>query len=135
MPLTSQIQIQLSYLLPTTSFSSHPPSKQTIALFSFGGILLINLSLAIYRDYKTYLSYGPGGLPYNIRGWFISSAILRPLSTDVLNTGLYDWNPDKRIWLPPEWPPYDRGKRPKIGPHPLPQRQLDQIAPGECKEV
>ncbi|GAD91685.1 conserved hypothetical protein [Paecilomyces variotii No. 5] len=121
-----------------TSSSSHPLhslSNQSIAILSFGSIVFINVALAAYRDYKIYLSYGPGGLPYNLRGWFISSCILRPWGTEVFSTGLYDRNPDKRKWLSSDWPPYERGQRPRLGPHPLPQRQLDQLTDEGCKEL
>lgn len=122
------------YSLPSSQ-SSRSLSNQTIAILSIGSIVFINVTLAAYRDYKIYLSYGPGGLPYNIRGWFISSCILRPCGTEVFSTDLYDQNPDKRKWLSSEWPPYEREQRPRLGPHPLPQRQLDQLPEEECKEV
>ncbi|KAJ9395611.1 hypothetical protein DTO282F9_7466 [Paecilomyces variotii] len=131
MSLTPQ-KIQ-PYLLPSSSPSLRSLSNQTIAILSIGSIVFINVTLAAYRDYKIYLSYGPGGLPYNIRGWFISSCILRLCGTEVFSTDIYDRNPDKRKWLSSEWPPYERGQRPRLGPHPLPQRQLDQLPEEGCK--
>ncbi|KAF4962053.1 hypothetical protein FSARC_9843 [Fusarium sarcochroum] len=81
------------------------------------------------QDYKLYMSYGPGGLPYNIFGWLVSTAVLRPMGTNVLTTGLYDDFAEKRTWLPSGWPTKGReGDRPTLGPHPLPQRQLNQLA-------
>lgn len=101
-----------------------------------GGSLLAVLRTAAL-DYRTYLSYGPGGLPYNLWGWFLSGVVLRPLGRDVLSTELYDRNPDKSSWLPEDWPQKCRrgGPRPRLGSHPLPQRQLDQLATGEIHQV
>ncbi|KDQ58436.1 hypothetical protein JAAARDRAFT_154908, partial [Jaapia argillacea MUCL 33604] len=83
------------------------------------------------------MSYGPGGLPYNVVGWFASGVLLKSMAigADVIGTDLYDKNPDKRSFLPAGFPPRPRGERPDIGPHPLPQRQLNQPAPKKIKEM
>jgi hypothetical protein len=104
-----------------------------------GGLLA--LLRAVWIDYKVYRSYGPGGLPYNLWGWFLSSIVLRPLSTNVLATDLYEKNPDQRSWLPEDWPKggdvgaQRGGPRPRLGSHPLPQRQVDQLATGDIQQV
>ena len=41
---------------------------------SLAFIALLSWSL---KDYHMYLSYGKGGLSYNVWGWFVSTAILR----------------------------------------------------------
>lgn len=79
------------------------------------------------KDYRTYLSYGPGGLPYNILGWFVSAVILRSFSRDTLSTTVYASSADERRFLPASFPPRERGPRPRLGPHPVPQRQMDQL--------
>lgn len=96
--------------------------------------------LGVYKwarhDYKLYMSYGPGGLPYSIFGWLISTAVLRPFGTDVLTTKMYDNFTEKRTWLPSGWPIKVRdGDRPTLGPHPLPQRQLNQLAAEDMHQV
>lgn len=108
----------------------------TTLLFG-GGIGLLAVARFAWNDYKVYMGYGPGGLPYNMYGWFVSSCILRPMSTNVFSTAQYDKLPDKRSWLGVNWPGgRTRGpQRPKLGPHPLPQRQLNQLATPEIHKV
>ncbi|KAH8807410.1 hypothetical protein F5884DRAFT_844405 [Xylogone sp. PMI_703] len=100
-----------------------------MSAFIGGGIAFLWLFRAAWYDYRMYLSYGPGGLPYNLYGWFVSTIILRPMGTDVFDIRMYDKKPDKRTWLHDNWPSKARvGPRPHLGPHPLPQRQLNQLS-------
>jgi hypothetical protein len=108
--------------------------KAWVAL-SFGGICMLTMLRALWRDYRTYMAYGRSELPYSVKGWFVSSVVMRPFGTDVFNTVVYDQNPDKRSWLPPDWPRRIRGIRPHVGPHPIPQRQVDQEGPIDIQLV
>jgi hypothetical protein len=108
---------------------------RVLVALSFGGVCILTLLRAIWRDYRTYMTYGPGELPYSVKGWFISSVIMRPFGTDVLSTTQYDSDSDKRSWLSPDWPRRIRDPRPSVGPHPIPHRQVDQEAPLEIQLV
>ena len=111
-------------------------SLRTTAVLGGGISLLLFLRVA-WNDYRLYLSYGPGGVPYNVWGWLFSTAVLRPIGTNVLTTGLYDKKSDKRSWLPKDWSARTRrtGERPRLGPHPVPQRQLTQLSTQKIHEV
>ncbi|KAH7361207.1 hypothetical protein BKA66DRAFT_211869 [Pyrenochaeta sp. MPI-SDFR-AT-0127] len=91
--------------------------------------LAIIAPLAV-RDYLTFLSYGPGGLPYNVVGWLVSNA-MRIVSREQLSTQLYDNkcadSPSGTVYLPPDFPPRRKTLRPQFGPHPVPQRQVSQL--------
>lgn len=43
-----------------------------------------------YRDYRTFVSYGPGGIPNNVFGWLSVTLFLSPLSRGMLDTAIYD---------------------------------------------
>ncbi|ORY07937.1 hypothetical protein BCR34DRAFT_590147 [Clohesyomyces aquaticus] len=107
---------------------------RTASLSAVGAAIAV--SYTVY-DYLTYLSYGPGGLPYNATGWLVSTVILRAISRETLSTRLYD---DKKLpfadepgYLPQSLPPR-ASKRPRIGPHPVPQRQLGQLPSQEIRQ-
>ncbi|KAE8377639.1 hypothetical protein BDV26DRAFT_281698 [Aspergillus bertholletiae] len=92
----------------------------------------------VYRDYRTFISYGPGGVPYNIIGWFAASVILPPWGREMLSTGVYE----KKIaagettsYLDDEWQhTRRRDQRPQVGPHIVPQRQITEFPSEEVKE-
>lgn len=105
-------------------------SNRAAALSTLGLALAVPFAI---RDYHVYLSYGPGGLPYNVGGWIVTN-ILRLFAREQLSTAPYE---DQKLrfskepgYLPADFPPKRRSSRPKLGPHPIPQRQLDQL-PGE----
>ena len=103
----------------------------------FAGILgSLVLGRVAWNDYKQYLSYGPGGMPYNVGGWFLTTTVVRAMTINVFDTRDFEKNPDERTWLGRSWPEKPRsGVRPSIGPHAIPQRQLDQHAPTEVQKV
>lgn len=96
-------------------------------LASLAALVIVPLAV---RDYFIYLSYGPGGPPYNVVGWLVAN-MLRPLSREQLsispyhNTTLY--LQDQPGHLPQSFPQRRGRSRPTIGPHPVPQRQLNQL--------
>ncbi|MCJ1465299.1 hypothetical protein MMC07_003916 [Pseudocyphellaria aurata] len=88
----------------------------------------------VLQDYRIYMSYGENGSPLTIRGWLVSTVILRSLSfSDLFSTNMYERSDDKRTWLDESWPRKARDSRPTLGPHPAPQRQLNQI-PSEASK-
>jgi len=61
---------------------------------------------------------------------------LRPLGINVLDTSKFEKYDGKRSWLGDDWPEKRRrDERPRIGPHPIPQRQLDQHGSVKWKEI
>lgn len=97
------------------------------ALSAVGLTVLIPIAI---RDYQIYLSYGPGGLPYNVFGWLLANT-LRIYSREQLSPKPYD---NKELpfayepsYFAPEFPPQRSSSRPKLGTHPVPQRQLEQL--------
>ncbi|KAK9239637.1 hypothetical protein V1525DRAFT_397969 [Lipomyces kononenkoae] len=87
-----------------------------------------------YKDYKAWLSLGPGGLPHNLVGYFTTSfmklfAIRNPrdftsVSGDSHGVAKY---------LSPDDIPYREGDYPIVAPWPVPNRVLNQFAPDEFK--
>ncbi|KAF2667345.1 hypothetical protein BT63DRAFT_480333 [Microthyrium microscopicum] len=104
-------------------------SKAAITTLVLGTIT----SVYLYKDYQTYMSMGPGGIPHNAVGWAIAS-LLKPVAfgKDVLSTKLYEAS-EEPSFLPENFPPNREGVRPAIGPHPIPHRQLDQLPSDEIK--
>ena len=91
----------------------------------------------IISDYRLYISYGPNGLPNNLKGWLITSA-LRLLAREQRSSSLYN---DKTLpfanepgFLAADFPPQRRSSRPTMGPHPAPHRQLDQLPDKAARE-
>ncbi len=79
----------------------------------------------VKNDYKTWRALGPGGLPANVGGWLIATA-LRPLSRRDLMTVAIASRAGRHWHLEPR-----RGPRPTIAPYPIPHRQLtDRATPG-----
>lgn len=111
-------------------FLSHQPTFLSIL-----GIAIF-LPFAI-KDYRLYLSYGPGGLPYNVFGWLVANT-LRIFSREQLSPKPYD---SKKLpfanetgYLPAKFPPMRDSPRPELGSHPVPQRQLEQLPSKDIRE-
>ena len=102
----------------------------TILLGVLGSIALGRLA---WNDYNLFLSYGPGGPPYNVFGWFFATTMTRVMGIDMFDISKLEKDPDQRTWLGEDWPKGHRsGPRPAVGSHVVPQRQLDQYP---CKEI
>jgi len=109
--------------------SPYFPALLTIGLVSCG--LVGRLA---WEDYRVFLSYGPGGMPYNVVGWLITN-VLRVIGIDTLDVRALEADADKRTWLSAESLKARSGERPQLGRHPVPQRQLDQIPEKDVREV
>lgn len=96
--------------------------------------VILGLAPRAYRDYKTYLSYGPGGTPYNAFGWLAVSLLYLTSASETLSVDLYSGNEDQRSWLATDVL-NNRGDRPVIGPHVVPQRQMSQVPEEGIKKV
>lgn len=85
-----------------------------------------------YRDYRQWLALGPGGLPYNFHGW-LTATWMRRLKHDPLDTRHFAMGAAGDLsFLGPL--PRREGPRPKIGVHPVPHRQLDQLPDAEMTQ-
>jgi hypothetical protein len=112
-------------------FAKYPHTPFLAAL-----AIIIFIPIAI-RDYLTFLSYGPGGLPYNVKGWLMTN-LLRLLSREQLSTRPYNdenqYSREDAGFLKSNFPPRRQSSRPKVGPHPVPQRQLSQLPDAEMRQ-
>lgn len=93
-------------------------------------VLAVAGSVWVYRDYHAWLALGPGGLPYNFRGWLMTTW-MRTQKRDALDTARFARaiGAGGNRFLAEDLP-RRAGLRPRIGVHPVPHRQLDQL-PGE----
>ena len=76
----------------------------------------------VKSDYAAWIDLGPGGLPANVGGWLITTALRLCARRDPLRvdgssgTGLH-WQLEHRP-----------GRRPSVAPYPIPHRQLTDRA-------
>ncbi|KIW42913.1 uncharacterized protein PV06_06415 [Exophiala oligosperma] len=115
----------------------HDPRKQYSAI-AVAALASLMLGRIAWKDYRLFLSYGPGGLPSNVFGWTATN-ILRLMGIDMTDVSKAEEDADQRSWLGEEWEPTKAqksrdGSRPSVGPHPIPQRQLDQHGPKEVQQ-
>lgn len=133
MALQSHIA-KASHLFDNVSFTELFSRHRSATLAVLG--LAVITPFAV-RDYLTYLSYGPGGLPYNAFGWLVSNSI-RVLTREQFSTGAYDdkglYGSERAGLLQPDFPPHRTPARPQFGPHPVPQRQVSQLPDRETRE-
>src|SRR5262245_4898953 len=90
------------------TFNATLRSHRTAAISTLGIALVLPFAV---NDYRVYLSYGPGGLPYNVAGWLVTN-VLRLFAREQLSTKAYE---DKRLpfsrepgYLPTSFPPQRR---------------------------
>ena len=80
-------------------------THRTASLCALGVAATIPLAV---RDYRMFLSYGPGGLPYNPVGWLVAS-IARLFASEQLSTAVYSNTrlplADEPGFLPASFPP------------------------------
>ncbi|MDX2033463.1 MAG: DUF5519 family protein [Blastocatellia bacterium] len=81
----------------------------------------------VWRDYHSWLALGPGGVPYNLRGW-AQVTWMRLWKKDPLDPRSFSdrIGRDGDIAVLSNLPPR-AGARPTIDPHPVPHRQKDQF--------
>jgi Family of unknown function (DUF5519) len=103
---------------------------------SASAIVATFVGLYLRQDYNKFIAIGPGGLPYNIFGWAVSTFILKPIAwgVNLRSTSPYE-GAKEPSYLSDDFPPAREGGRPTIGPHPVPHRQLDQLPSEEVKKV
>ncbi|KAJ5175959.1 uncharacterized protein N7482_001836 [Penicillium canariense] len=100
---------------------------------------------AAYRDYRTFKSYGPGGVPDNVIGWMTVRALFQPFGSEMLSTDVYVRRIDAAEghgrgddgYLNLSTAQLELRKqdgRPEVGPHVVPQRQLTQVPDEDVME-
>ena len=103
-------------------------------------VIIIALSIPAYRDYQLFISYGPGGPPYNALGWFFSRFLVTPFGQEMFSTKVYE----RRILAGEDTSyltfvggqiPHRDGVTPAVGPHVVPQRQIDQLSSRSIQKV
>ncbi|KAJ5923992.1 hypothetical protein N7466_008179 [Penicillium verhagenii] len=123
-----------------------PQTQQERLTLALGTTAAIGTSLilpALYRDYRVFRSYGPGGVPNNVFGWFIVRALFQPFAGEMFGTEIYVQRVDALeghgaggegfLNLAPEQARSVK-ERPVVGPHVVPQRQLTQLPEEEIKD-
>ncbi|GJE92835.1 hypothetical protein PsYK624_089930 [Phanerochaete sordida] len=123
--------------------SASPPILQRIDALAAGlrqrpGAALAAAALGLSalwlrRNYAQFLALGPGGLPYNARGWLVA-LLLKLFARETTSTGEYARDANKDVWLAASLPPR-QGRRPAVGFHVVPARQLDQVERGMFKRL
>jgi hypothetical protein len=105
------------------TFNAHPVAVISTLGFAFA------LPFAI-RDYRIFKSYGPNGLGTNVFAWLVTT-LTRTVAREQRSTAPYEDQTlpfaDQPGYLPTDFPPPRGSARPTMGPHPIPQRQLDQL--------
>lgn len=133
--------------LPTLTLPQTRPEHFTLALSTAALVLGSAILLpAAYRDYLTFKSYGPGGLPNNVVGWLTVRALFQPFKGEMLDTEIYvkrieateghGKGIESYLGLNEEQLALRRKDgRPVLGPHVVPQRQLTGIPEEDIMEV
>lgn len=116
-----------------------PQSQSERFALALGAAALLGSPLllpTLYRDYKKFLSYGPGGIPSNFVGWGLVRLVFQPFSREMLSTNIYEQRvaaaeghgerDDGYLTLEPNQV-RDVEDRPVVGVHVVPQRQLSQV--------
>ena len=129
-PLTGNCAAAVSHRLQPLINCISPTVHHYHGILIASSILGLTTVPWLVRNYKEYLALGPGGLPYDVRGWGMA-LFFRLFSRDTLGTAVYDTNPNKESWIEePDNIPERRGTRPTSGFHILPARQFNKV-PGE----
>lgn len=118
---------------------SLPQSRNERFALALGATALLGSPLilpTLYRDYQTFRSYGPGGIPNNFIGWLFVRILFQPFSREMLSTSVYEQlvaaaeghgeRDAGYLKLAPNQA-RDAEERPVVGPHVVPQRQLSQV--------
>lgn len=117
----------------STVLKNYPTRYPTSSSLLF---VLLLTSPWLYDNYLEFLAVGPGGMPYNARGWLMA-LFFKMFERDTLSTREYDRDANKDRWLDvsQEALPTHQGPRPHSGWHVVPVRQCDQLPSEEMAKV
>lgn len=132
--------------LPTLRLPHSYQERLNLALGTAAFLGTTTLLPAAYRDYRTFKSYGQGGVPNNVIGWLIVRLLFQPFRGEMLDTEVYSrridaaeghgMGGDGYLTLSKEQlATRSPDTRPEVGPHVAPQRQLTQIPDEDIMEV
>lgn len=99
--------------------------------WAFGALATVAATVSLIvisvRDYRTWIALGEGGLPSNLRGWIVVTA-MRPLAGDPLDQSVFAEKLGSESDIPylSTLPMRDL-PRPIVAPHAVPHRQISQI--------
>ncbi|KIW16315.1 hypothetical protein PV08_06366 [Exophiala spinifera] len=116
------------YILPNATEPQVIPSS--LPLHPIVVVVGLAISLASFvswcvQDYRLYKSLGPGGPPYNVYGWFLTSFVVRPYTLAAHDTTWTGDYPDNAAHKEILALPNRKGSRPLILGI-APQRQFSQ---------
>jgi len=92
-------------------------------------LLVLSLPAFIwgYFDYRAWYNLGAGGVPHNVVGWAMVTAV-RPLKIDPHTLSGFEQAIGQGSDVTTlQGLPRREGERPNIAPHPIPHRQLTQV--------
>ena len=108
-------------------------SEISSALMGVLTLAALVLALWVAIDYRQWKALGKGGVPYNFQGWLLVT-YFRMHKREPIGTAIYAdqiGGPADSVHL---YALVSRqGPRPRIGVHPVPHRQLDQLADGDAR--
>ncbi|KAJ5666807.1 hypothetical protein N7462_011216 [Penicillium macrosclerotiorum] len=143
---TSSMALEaLASALRTIGFPRSQQDRFTLALGTAAVLGSAFLLPAAYRDYRTFKSYGPGGIPNNLLGWLTVRTLFQPFGREMLSTEVYlrridaaeghGKGDDGYLTLSEEQlHAREKDGRPVVGPHVVPQRQITQIPDEDIME-
>lgn len=121
--------------LETYSILSRGSVNNRVMLISAAGAFLASASvLWCIRDYQKYLALGPGGPPYNIKGWAWITFAVRPFALKASDTTMVSDYPEDGHHIDIKKLPHRHGPRAELGGI-APHRQLSQHAPEHMRQV
>lgn len=114
----------------------HPSNQKLVPLAraTIGTGMLVFFVTWCYRDYQEFLALGPGGVPYNARGWAWITFGIRPFALSKSGTTRVADYPEHGAHPTIARLPVRRGARACLGGI-APHRQLSQHAPEKMRRV
>jgi hypothetical protein len=97
-------------------------------------VIVLAVGVWAWRDYRSWLALGPGGVPYNLQGW-AQVTRMRLWKKNPLDPKLFADKIGKRSDIAALSDiPNRAGNRPTIDPHPVPHRQKDQFGDEQTRK-
>ncbi|KAL2067680.1 hypothetical protein VTL71DRAFT_15776 [Oculimacula yallundae] len=125
------VSLDIPRFLPSGVFSYHSHKLNVNLPFvaaTFGTGLIASFAVWCYRDYQDYLALGPGGPPYNVKGWGWITFGIRPFAMSKTGALYVKDYPQDGVHSSIEELPVRKGERAVLGGI-APHRQLSQHSP------
>jgi hypothetical protein len=101
---------------------------------TIGTGLLASFAVWCYKDYQDYLALGPGGPPYNVKGWAWITFAIRPFALGKSGATLVEDYSEHGAHESIQNLPVRRGERALLGGI-APHHQMSQRAPEVMRQV